>query len=66
MLIPLKAKYRISPNKPLFRMNVDPHEGTRVFVIGVSSKRAKTGGNSGHGARKGKKIRPRKRSYGPF
>lgn len=44
----LKEKYRINQGRKfLHRTSIDPPEGTWVFVVGLSSKRGRTGGNSG-------------------
>lgn len=48
----LKEKYRSEIRKLLHRTGVDPPGGTWVCVIGLSSKRARTGGNSGDGKKK--------------
>jgi hypothetical protein len=51
---PLKEKYR-QPGRTLRRTGVDPPQGTKVFTIGLSSKRSRQGGHSGGVGRAGRR-----------
>lgn len=59
---PLKLKYRNPNHRHLKRQGIDPPEGTLVFAIGLSSKRGRSGGNSGN-KDNSTTIRARMKSY---
>lgn len=57
MIIPLKAKYRIEPNKLLKREHVDPPDGTRVYQAGRFKPKTSNAGKAVKGAPQGSGAR---------
>ena len=64
-LIPLKLKYR-QPGRVIKGRAGDPPEGTNVYQAGRFKSKSSNSGTKGANRGMESRLRPRRRSYGPF